>query len=138
MKKISQKIKTFQYDTILSADSICNLEEEFARICLGLTRSEKMVIYGRRNSGKTSLVVSKVIPEFKKRFPHSLILMVDLMQVKTLESIDTRFRVAFEQAFSQAFPAKNLLENVKKIFSNLNPTVEIDPLSGTPPEFGGS
>ena len=46
----------FQYDTFLKPENICNLTRE--RIFLEKAKSvyEKVVIYGRRNSGKTSLV----------------------------------------------------------------------------------
>ncbi|MBF0315190.1 MAG: hypothetical protein HQK50_14590 [Oligoflexia bacterium] len=125
-------MKLFLYDTLLEEKDICNLKREKERILQGVRRHEKMVIYGKRNTGKTSLVKSVVIPWFKKQHPQHFVLFVDLMQVKDLESISRRIKIAFAEAFAQTFPLKATMSSFTQILKGMRPTITIDPLSGSP------
>ncbi len=122
--------KKFQYDVLLSRENICNLKRESARILQGIEKGEKMVVYGRRNMGKTSLIKSVVIPEYRKRHPGSFVLFADLMQVKGMRSLGNRLRLAFEESFKDSFPKKFFLENIKKYLKGVKPLVSVDPISG--------
>ncbi len=122
--------KIFRYDVLLEEEDICNLTQEKNKILKCILKKEKMVVFGRRNSGKTSLVKNVIIPHFKKQNKSCFILFVDLMEVKDLTSLSSRLRIGFQQAFQEAFPKKAFLESVKKYIQNLKPTIEINSVSG--------
>lgn len=128
----------FQFDTILSADNICNLLKERDLLTKAVSQNKKLVVYGPRNCGKTSLIQSEIIPRFRKKHKKVFVLNVDLMEVKSLEAISTRIHKAFERAFSDAFPAQKLLESAKQLLSGLRPTIEFDPVSAAPSISFGS
>jgi len=126
------KTKRFQFDVLLDRENICNLKREGARLRHGIESGEKMVVYGRRNMGKTSLIKSVIIPDFKKKHSESFILFADLMQVKNMNSLSNRLKLAFEESFRDSFPKKSLLEDIKKYLKGMKPVVTIDPLTGEP------
>ena len=125
-------MKGFYYDTLLDEENICNLDRERELILRGILAGKKLVVYGPRNFGKTSLVRNVIIPRFRKKQKKSFILFVDLMEVKGLEAIHQRVRAGFEKSFADSFPRKNLLEIAKRFLTNLRPKVTIDPLTGEP------
>lgn len=122
----------FQYDTLLKPENICNLHRERIFLEKAIMAHEKVVIYGRRNSGKTSLVKNAIIPWFERKNKKIFILFVDLMEVKDIASINERIRVGFERAFSKYFPAKSILNAALEMVGNLRPVVNLDELTGTP------
>lgn len=126
------KEKKFQYDVLLNRENICNLKRECARINQGIENGEKMVVYGKRNMGKTSLIKSVIIPDFKKKYPRSFIYFADLMEVKDMQSLVNRLRIAFEESFKESFPGKALLEEVKNLLKGINISINVDSLSGEP------
>lgn len=121
----------FKFDELLEKEDICNLTREAEALRAGMLNGKKMVIYGRRNMGKTSLVKNVLAKDFAKKYPDTFIMMADLMEVKTFDSIQNRIQIAFSEAFSNSFPTKNLLKGVHKFLTGLKPVVEIDPVSGT-------
>ena len=125
-------MKGFFYDTLLDEENICNLEREKKMLQQGVLQKKKFVVCGARNTGKTSLVKNVVIPYFQKKHSKSFALFVDLMEVKSLESIHQRIQIGFESAFSSAFPAKNLVALTKQFLSQLRPEVSFDSLTGSP------
>ncbi|MBI4404754.1 MAG: hypothetical protein HY537_11360 [Deltaproteobacteria bacterium] len=124
--------KRFRYDSVLEAADICNLKRERIRLLQGLAKREKMVVYGRRNSGKTSVVMSIVIPKFQATHKKSFCMFCDFMEVKNKESIDLRMHTEFQNAFSKTFPAKTLLSSISKYLKGLRPNISIDNLTGQP------
>jgi AAA+ ATPase superfamily predicted ATPase len=48
-------MKRFLFNTLLNEDEICNLASERKAIQKAVERGSKLVVYGRRNFGKTSL-----------------------------------------------------------------------------------
>ncbi len=126
------KNKKFQYDVLLDRENICNLKREQARINQGIENGEKMVIYGRRNMGKTSLIKSAIIPDFRKKHPKSFVFFVDLMQVKSINSISARLRTSFEESFKDSFPGKALVEELKNYLKGINFSLSINSITGEP------
>ena len=124
--------KRFRFDTILAAEDICNLNEERERLQAYIAQREKIVVYGPRNYGKTSLVKSVIIPEFEKKNKNSFVFFVDLMQVRNGKAVDLRMSKAFEASFAKSFPTKSLLESAKNIISSLRPSIEFDPITSQP------
>ncbi len=125
-------MKKFIYDTLLNEEDLCNLTREKKILLEGIAQKKKMIVYGVRNCGKTSLVKNVVIPHFQKKHKEAFVLFVDLMDVKTLESLQLRVQFAFEKAFVKYFPGKSFLRRVKEFLSGLRPQIEFDPASGQP------
>lgn len=122
----------FVYDSVLTAEEICNLKREKEALRSAVDRNAKVVVYGPRNYGKTSVIQSVIIPEFKRKHKNAFIFQVDLLEIRSPEALSHRVRRAFEHSFAEAFPGKQLLESAKRILGGLKPVIEIDPLSGLP------
>lgn len=125
-------MKRFYYDTIIDRENICNLQKERRAIERGIKKRAKLVVYGPRNFGKTSLIKNVILTEFAARYKKNFVFFTDLMDVKNLSSINRRILKGFETAFEKAFPAKNLMEGVKRFLGNLRPQISIDANSGEP------
>lgn len=125
-------MKGFYYDTLLDPENICNLETERRILEKGVLSGKKLIVYGPRNYGKTSLVKNVIVPFFQKKHRKHFVLFADFMEVKSLESIHQRVQNSFERAFSSAFPAKNLLERARQFVSQLRPEITMDSLTGMP------
>lgn len=123
-------MKAFTYHVVLDKEDICNYKQEKKFLITEVLKGQRLVLYGRRNTGKTSLIQSVVIPEFKKNHKNSLVVYADLMGVRSLEQISDRIRVSFQDAFSQAFPKKALFDNMIKFVQDLRPQLTVDALSG--------
>jgi AAA+ ATPase superfamily predicted ATPase len=128
----NEKKNVFITDEVLQSDEICNLESELKKLKLIIKNNKKAVIYGRRNSGKTSLIQASLLPWFKENYKKSFVLNVDLLDVKDWDSISLRFQKSFESALAETFPIKTIFEKITQLATGLTPTVEIDPLSNLP------
>lgn len=122
----------FYYDVLLDEANICNRQKEKSFLKKAVREKEKIVVYGMRNSGKTSLVKNVIVPYFRTLKKRSFVLFTDLMEVRNLASLNQRIRVSFESAFAESFPAKNLLKAMGSFLTGLRPTIAMDPMTGTP------
>ena len=59
----------FKFDELLNTDEICNLKSEADFLRKAVSRNEKVVVYGRRNMGKTSLLKNVIAEEFAAKHP---------------------------------------------------------------------
>ncbi len=125
-------MKSFLYDTLLNEENICNLENEKQLLLRGVLSKKKLVVYGKRNCGKTSLVKNVIIPEYKAKHKKSFVMFVDLMETKTLDTIHQRIKYGFEQAFKESFPLQNSVQNTKQFLLNLRPQIDFDPITNQP------
>jgi Cdc6-like AAA superfamily ATPase len=99
-------LKQFVVDRILERHDICNLKQTANILVKGVMAGRNQVFYGKRNTGKTSLVRSVVFEEFSKKNPKALTLFVDLLAVRSLEDLAQRIVMALGHAFSQKFPSQ--------------------------------
>lgn len=125
-------MKKFLFDVILDAENICNLEEDRRFLNRHAAEGKRVVFYGRRNTGKTSLVKSVVIPEFSSKNTKSLIVFVDFMGVQSMEQISSRLQRALEQAIQAIQPTKVFLKNLATTIQGVRPTLTLDPVTGSP------
>lgn len=121
--------KGFIFDTVLNQHDICNLHKERKRLRQAVEQKKKLIVYGPRNCGKTSVMQSIVIPEFRAKHKSCFVLNLDLMEVKSEEDLSKRIKIGFEKSFAESFPNKNLWNTAKQFISGLRPTLEIDPLT---------
>ena len=125
-------MKKFIFDRLVDRENICNMQKERLLLSKHIKQKANVVIFAPRNYGKTSLLKNVVIEDFKKEHKKSFVFFVDLFGVKDMESLVNRLINAFEHSFSQSFPVKNLLQEVKTFLTNLKPEISMDSLSGSP------
>ena len=120
----------FLADVILDESQICNLTKDFRRLCDEISESGRIIFTGRRNTGKSSLLKSKVIPWFLKMNPDGIAFFVDVMGVKSLEHLDRLFTIAFNHAYQKVRPAKSFLEKIGQVVKQSRPRITVDSMSG--------
>lgn len=124
-------MKKFAYETVLEPVNICNLITDREKLLNVVKHGDRAVFYGRRNTGKTSLVKSIIMPAFNSD-KKSLAIFVDLMGVKSIENIATRFKYGMEQSLSKIGPTQKLIMDIGKIIKGARPTISLDPITGIP------
>ena len=120
----------FPVDVTIDQQDICNLASEQAQLIDYALRGKRVVIYGRRNTGKTSLLLNVVIPALQKKNKKTLCVFVDFLGVESQEDVETRLRRSIERAIVRAFPSRKYLNTLLQVASSLRPTIETDSLTG--------
>lgn len=123
-------MKGFPFHILINKENICNYEQEQKDLLKEIFSGQRIVIYGRRNTGKTSLVQSVVIPEYRKRFKDSLIICADFFGCRDMEQISNQIRSAFQVGFSESFPKKSMLNNMFGMIKSLRPNISVDSATG--------
>ena len=121
----------FTYFQILEEKDICDLQKPRKDILDGIKSGRKLVIYGRRNTGKTSLIRSVIIPEFSKLHKKSFVYFVDFIEVKNEKQLTERMLIGFEEAFQKAFPTHDKLKKVLSFIKSFRPNITTDPITGS-------
>ena len=117
----------FYFDTVLDEVDICNLHSERTRIAAAIGNGEKILLYGRRNSGKTSL--AKVMAAKWKAGPGhgGMFVYVDFYGVASMTQIASRLSAAMAEGYKKAFPARAALSAALEIAKSLRPKMDFDP-----------
>ena len=119
-------MKRFIFDSILDEENICNLEKEKHKIMKGVDHGLKLLVYGKRNRGKTSLVKNVIAKSWLRRESSGFFMYVDLMGVKQLSQISERMTIAFTEAYNDCFKMKSVFNNMLKIITGIKPSIELD------------
>jgi hypothetical protein len=119
-------MKRFIFDSILDEENICNLKNEKQIIMKGVDHGLKLLVYGKRNMGKTSLVKNVIAKSWLRRQPAGFFMYVDLMGVKQLSQISERMTIAFTEAYNDCFKMKSVFNNMLKIIRGIKPSIELD------------
>ncbi len=119
-------MKRFIVDSVIDKDNICNLEEETRKISLGVEKGLKMLIYGKRNTGKTSLVENVIAKQWLRKNSSGFYISVDLMGVKQLSQINERISIAFSDAYNRSFKMKSTFQNMLEVIKGIKPVMEFD------------
>jgi hypothetical protein len=119
-------MKRFIFDSILDEENICNLKREKHKIMKGVDNGLKLLVYGKRNMGKTSLVKNVIAKSWLRRQPSGFFMYVDLMGVKQLSQISERMTIAFFEAYNACFKMKSVFNNMLKIIKGIKPLIELD------------
>lgn len=125
-------MKKFLFDVVLDADNICNLQEDRRFLNHQALEGKRVVFYGRRNTGKTSLVKSIIIPEFSSKNKKGLVVFTDFMGVQSMEQISSRLQRSLEQAINAIQPTKTFLKNLATAIKGVRPTLTLDSATGSP------
>jgi uncharacterized protein len=119
-------MKRFIFDSILDEENICNLEKEKQTILKGVDNGLKLLVYGKRNMGKTSLIKNVIAKSWLRRHSSGFFIYVDLMGVKQISQISERMTIAFSEAYNDCFKMKSVFNNMLKIIKGIKPSIELD------------
>ena len=125
-------MKQFVFDRLVDPDNICNLQREQQALRDGVERGYRMVVYGPRNYGKTSVVRNVTIEEFRRTRKRHFVLFADLLGVRSMESLNRRLCSSLQRSFAASFPVRSLLENAGRFLGALRPEITLDPQTGSP------
>ncbi len=116
----------FYFDTLLNEADICNLHSERTRISEAIANGEKILLYGRRNSGKTSL--AKVIAaQWKAGIGHGgMFVYADFYGVSSMTQIASRLSAAMAEAYKKSFPTRATLTAMLEMAKSLRPKMDFD------------
>lgn len=132
MPKQTANIKKFIFDRLVDRQNICGLQKQRININKLIKQRQNIVIYAKRNYGKTSLVKNIIIDDFKQKYKKPFIFFVDLMGVKDMDSIESRLKSALENAIKEAFPIKSFANSVGDFLTNLKASISFDPATSMP------
>lgn len=118
----------FIFDSVLNENDICNYTKLRKSLISDLKEGKKVVLYGLRNTGKTSLVKSAVKPALRKA--GFLVIYADFFGVRTLEQISERLHNAIQVSLLEDFPFKTKFGAFLKSLKTLRPVLKTDPMDG--------
>ena len=125
-------MKQFVFDRLVDRDNICNLEREQQALGDAVRRRYRMVVYGPRNYGKTSVIRNVIIEEFRRTRERHFVLFADLLGVRSMQSLSLRLSTGLQRSFAASFPVKSLLESAGRFLGALRPEIALDPQTGSP------
>lgn len=125
-------MKQFVFEMSVGANNLCNLSQERDLLIKEINIGRRLIVFGRRNTGKTSLLRNVVIPAFQSQHKQAFVLFADLMGLSSLEDLSHRLQVAFAEAIAKTFPIKSQLKTVLNFIKGVRPMVSIDPVTGEP------
>ncbi|MFC1596044.1 ATP-binding protein [Candidatus Margulisiibacteriota bacterium] len=123
-------MKKFIFGKLVDEENICNLEKEKELISKHINAGNNVVIYGPRNSGKTSLVKNIIIRDFKLKHPKNFVYFVDLFNANDSSSMNFRLKAALEHSLAQ-IPLKKWTNDIQGFISGLRPEFSLDPVTGS-------
>lgn len=122
---MSNNIARFIYNTLVDRDNICNLTLEAKVLTDALRSSDKIVIYGKRDSGKTSLIKNVVIPDWLRQTPNGMAIYIELYGVKSIDDVAEKLTLYLNKAYQSTFSLKATLRSTAQIIKGLRPTFSI-------------
>jgi len=116
----------FVYDTLLEEDEICGLSEERNSIFQHINNGHKLKIYGKRNTGKTSLLKNVIIPNWIKDHPKGICIYSDLMSVFSIDQISELLTIAFNKGYTKTFGFRSTIGSLVKTLKGLRPSATVN------------
>ena len=117
------------HQVIQNQRDFCNQLQLREHLNAGTLTGGRYVLYGRRDTGKTSLLKTVVIPHFldhhqKKKQP-AFALFCDFMGVRNREQVSARLRLALERSLAEHVPSQKWLRDLAKVLVTLRPTLAV-------------
>ena len=125
-------MKQFVFDRLVDRENLCNLERERQALRDAVARGYRVVVYGPRNYGKTSVVRND---HHRRVPPHPgapLRAFADLLGVRSMQSLTRRLATSLQQSFAASFPVRSLLENASRFLGALRPEIALRPADREP------
>lgn len=117
----------FPYNTLMTPNEICNISMLREKLKYLSEHASRVVIFGKRNTGKTSVVENVVIPHFRSKFAKTFVLKADLLGVTDQSDVTNRFAKAFSRGFSESFPSKAKINKMLDIIKGVSPSLTMNP-----------
>ncbi|MBM4251983.1 MAG: hypothetical protein FJ146_08435 [Deltaproteobacteria bacterium] len=124
---MSSNIRHFLYNTLVDRANLCNLTREAQLLADALRCSDKIVIYGKRDSGKTSLVKSIVIPDWLRQTPAGMAIYIELYGVRSITDVAEKLTLYFNKAYQSTFTIKATLKSTAAMIKGLRPSFAVSP-----------
>lgn len=119
----------FAVDTILDSKDICNLVATRSELLTGVQSGKRFVFFGPRNTGKTSLLKSIIIPAFQRDNPKGIAVFLDTMDLKSEDDFSRRLQTALEDGLSVSTGAKEFVKELVKALKQIRPQFQVDPMT---------
>lgn len=118
-------MKRFIFDSLVDEENILNQRQVIKQLSEYVDNGVSVVLYGKRNTAKTSIVKNIVIPKWQRK-TKGLAIYSDFMHVKDEDDVSDRLTSAFNQAFGRHALVKNFMQKSLDFFRGLKPTFGID------------
>ena len=125
-------MKRFVFDRLVDRDNICNLQREQRRLRAAVHGASRVVVYGPRNYGKTSVVRNVTIAEFQGERRRRFVYFADLLGVRSMRALTQRLAAGLQRCFAASFPVKGLVESAGRFLGSMRPAISVDPHTGSP------
>jgi uncharacterized protein len=122
----SAMMKRFVFDSIIDRENICNLEKEQQKIAQGVDHGLKLLVYGKRNTGKTSLVKNVIAQDWLQKHSSGFFMYVDLLGIRQTAQLSERMTVAFIEAYNRCFRMRAVFQSMLDIIKGIRPAFEMD------------
>lgn len=115
-------MKRFVFDALVDKENICNQKNAIEKISRFIDDGRKVVLFGRRNRAKTSIVKNIIMPLWHKSRKNSLTIYTEFMHVKSLDDINERFTKSFSSELQKKAKIRSFLQSAVEILKGLSPT----------------
>ena len=103
-------MKRFIFDALVDEENICNQKKVIDKMKRLILDGRKIVLYGKRNRAKTSIVKNVIIPYWYAKMRNGLAIYTELMHVKSLDDINDRFTKSFNGELQKKAKAKAFMQ----------------------------
>ena len=124
---MSNHIKRFIYNTLVDRPNLCNLAKEARVLEAALDSSDKVVIYGKRDSGKTSLIKNIVLPDWLEKTPNGMAIYAELYGVKSVNDIAEKLTLYYNKAYQGSFALRATLKSSVQAITGIRPSFAMSP-----------
>jgi hypothetical protein len=115
-------VKRFVFDALVDEENICNQKSCVEKIKRFIEDGRKVVLFGRRNRAKTSIVKNIIIPFWLKSRKNGLTIYTEFMHVKSFDDINERFTKSFSSELQRKAKVRSFLQSAVEILKGLSPT----------------
>jgi hypothetical protein len=122
------KEQKFIFDQLLPKEEICNQDQLRRALTQNALEGGRVVLYGRRNVGKTSILKNIVIPEFLEKGGKA-VLFADLFGVRSRTELALRLKLAFQETLRGFVTFESFAKGALSFLKLLKPSIEVDPYS---------
>ncbi|PIR25952.1 MAG: hypothetical protein COX62_07000 [Deltaproteobacteria bacterium CG_4_10_14_0_2_um_filter_43_8] len=126
------QVKSFKYDVLIGPEDLCNREEERKSFLSAAKKGKRVVLFAPRRYGKTSLIRNIVGLDFQKGSRKHFLLNFDLMDVRSMESIEERLHTGLTHALSSHFSPKKILAEIIGYLKGFTVQIDQNPNTGQP------
>lgn len=118
-------MKRLVFDSLVDRENICNQKPAIDRLRHLLNDGRKVILYGRRNRAKTSIIRNVSIVDWQAQHPGGLAIYTELMHARSMEDISERFTKSFKSEYQKRAKVSSFLESTMELLKGLSPTYSL-------------